>query len=174
VYNWNYTSTTLKVQSWKEITSVVRGQKRLNTASLQHVLSLFILLCLHQCYLLPPSLSDWLATASQLSKYSSLCLLKTQINSRLKLKLIYDWRSVGQSVLVSGSHLETMTRFFCLSDDCGFLDVGALSLTRGWVCNLLVQLLLGLARAVTLGSKSRRNHDHILLSHLRLPQLGGL
>jgi hypothetical protein len=47
------------------------------------------------------------------------------------------------------------------------------SLTRGWVCNLLVQLLLGLARAVTLGSKFRGPHDHILLSHLRLPQLGG-
>jgi hypothetical protein len=38
---------------------------------------------------------------------------------------------------------------------------------------LLVQLLLGLARAVTLGSKSRRAHGHILLSHLRLPQPGG-
>jgi hypothetical protein len=36
-----------------------------------------------------------------------------------------------------------------------------------------VQLLLGLARAVTLGSKSRRTHGHILLSHLRLPQPGG-
>jgi hypothetical protein len=47
------------------------------------------------------------------------------------------------------------------------------SLTRGRVCNLLVQLLLGLARAVTLGSKSRRTHGHILLSHLRLPQPGG-
>jgi hypothetical protein len=30
-------------------------------------------------------------------------------------------------------------------------------------------MLLGLARAVTLGSESRRNHDHILLSHLKLP-----
>jgi hypothetical protein len=47
------------------------------------------------------------------------------------------------------------------------------SLTRGRVCNLLVQLLLGLARAVTLGPKSSRTHDHILLSHLRLPQPGG-
>jgi hypothetical protein len=43
------------------------------------------------------------------------------------------------------------------------------SLTRGRVCNLLVQLFLGLARAVTLGSKSRRTHGHILLSQLRLP-----
>jgi hypothetical protein len=49
-----------------------------------------------------------------------------------------------------------------------------LSLARGRVCNLLVQLLLGLARAVTLGSKSRRIHGHIFLSHLRLPQPGGL
>jgi hypothetical protein len=36
-----------------------------------------------------------------------------------------------------------------------------------------VQLLLGLARAVTLRSKSRRTHGHILLSHLRLRQPGG-
>jgi hypothetical protein len=41
------------------------------------------------------------------------------------------------------------------------------SLTRGRVCNLLVQF------AVTLRSKSRRTHDDISLSHLRLPQLGG-
>jgi hypothetical protein len=47
------------------------------------------------------------------------------------------------------------------------------SLTRGRVCNLIVQLLLGLARTVTLGSKSLRAHGHILLSHLRLPQPGG-
>jgi hypothetical protein len=46
-------------------------------------------------------------------------------------------------------------------------------LTRERVCNLLVQLLLGLARAVTLGSKSRRTHGHILQSHLRLPEPGG-
>jgi hypothetical protein len=50
---------------------------------------------------------------------------------------------------------------------------GAPSLTRGCVCNLLVQLLLVLAKAVTLGSKSRRTHDPILLSHLRLPQPRG-
>jgi hypothetical protein len=47
------------------------------------------------------------------------------------------------------------------------------SLTRGRVCNFHVQLLLGLARAVTLVSKSRRTHGHILLSHLRLPQPEG-
>jgi hypothetical protein len=43
---------------------------------------------------------------------------------------------------------------------------GAPSLTRGRVCTLLVQFTF------TLRSKSRRTHDHILLSHLRLPQPG--
>jgi hypothetical protein len=33
-----------------------------------------------------------------------------------------------------------------------------------------VQLILGFTKAVTLGSKSHRTHDHLLLSHLRLPQ----
>jgi hypothetical protein len=41
------------------------------------------------------------------------------------------------------------------------------------MCNLLVQLLLAFARAVTLGYKSRRTYDHILLSHMRLPRPGG-
>jgi hypothetical protein len=43
---------------------------------------------------------------------------------------------------------------------CNFV---APSLARGLVFNVLVQLLLGLARAVTLGSKSLRTHGHILL-----------
>jgi hypothetical protein len=45
---------------------------------------------------------------------------------------------------------------------------GTLSEER-WICNLIVQFLLSLAWAVTLGSESRRTHNHILLSHLRLP-----
>jgi hypothetical protein len=68
---------------------------------------------------------------------------------------------------------EAHDQIFVLSDDSRVSVCGTPSLTRGWVCNLLVQLLLGLARAVTLGSKYRRTHGHILLSHLRLPQLGG-
>jgi hypothetical protein len=44
---------------------------------------------------------------------------------------------------------------------------GAPSMTRGRVCNLLVQF------TVSLGSKSRRTYGHILLSHLRLHQPGG-
>jgi hypothetical protein len=75
-----------------------------------------------------------------------------------KLKLIYDWRSVGQSVMVSGSHLEPMARFLFSVWQLWVTWCGAPSLTRGWVCNLLVQLLLCLARAVTLGSKSLAYH----------------
>jgi hypothetical protein len=48
---------------------------------------------------------------------------------------------------------------------------GTLSLTRGRVCNLLLPVLLGLASAVTLGSKSHRTRDHMLLSHLSLGSL---
>jgi hypothetical protein len=60
-----------------------------------------------------------------------------------------------------------MTRFLFSVWQLWVSWCGAPSLTRGWVCNLLVQLLLGLARAVTLRTKSRRAQDHILLSHFR-------
>jgi hypothetical protein len=66
-----------------------------------------------------------------------------------------------------------MTRFLFCVWQLRVSWCGAPSLTRGRVCNLLVQLLLCLARADTLGFKSRRNHGHILLSHLRLSKPGG-
>jgi hypothetical protein len=91
----------------------------------------------------------------------------------LKLKLIYDWQSVGQSVLVPGSHLGPMTRFLLSFWRLRVSWYGTPSLTRGWVCNLFEQLLLGLARTVTLRSKSLRSHGHILVSHLRFSQPGG-
>jgi hypothetical protein len=60
--------------------------------------------------------------------------------AKLKLKLIYDRQSVGQSVLVSGTHLGPVTNFsFSLKfplDNCVCYFV-APSLTRGRVCNLL-------------------------------------
>jgi hypothetical protein len=46
------------------------------------------------------------------------------------------------------------------------------SLTRGRVCNLLYNCFWALPEQSLLGSKSRRTHGHILLSHLRLPQPG--
>jgi hypothetical protein len=72
---------------------------------------------------------------------------------------IHDQQSVGQSVLVSGTHLGPATNFSLLEisfRQLQFCYFVAPSLTRGRVSNVLIQLLLGLARAVTLGSKSRR------------------
>jgi hypothetical protein len=71
---------------------------------------------------------------------------------KLKFKLFCYRRSVSQSILVldiTVGHL----RYSCC---------GAPSLTRGRVCNLLIQFAINLRR------KSRRTHDHILLFNLRL------
>jgi hypothetical protein len=66
-----------------------------------------------------------------------------------------------------------MTRFLLSHWRLRVSWYGAPYLTKWQVCKLLVQLLFGLASAVTLGSKFRRTHFHILLSHLRFPQPGG-
>jgi hypothetical protein len=52
-----------------------------------------------------------------------------------------------------------------------FSSFGAPFLTTGRVYNLLLQVLLGIARVVTVGSKLRNTRDHILLYHLRLGSL---
>jgi hypothetical protein len=41
----------------------------------------------------------------------------------IKSKLCYDRCSVGQSVVVSSTHLGLTARFLLLSDSCGFVDV---------------------------------------------------
>jgi hypothetical protein len=45
-------------------------------------------------------------------------------SQKSKWKLFYDWRSIGQSFLVSVTHLGLTTRILLLSDICGFVDVG--------------------------------------------------
>jgi hypothetical protein len=67
-----------------------------------------------------------------------------------------DGRSVG---LPSGAHDHIFVFSLTIA---GFLMCGTLSEER-------TGLLLVLDRAVALGRKSHRTHDHILLSHLRLP-----
>jgi hypothetical protein len=56
-----------------------------------------------------------------------------------------------------------------LPDSCGFLEV---SLTRGWICNLLVRLVLGLIKAVTLGFKSHENSWTYFSISFEIPQPG--
>jgi hypothetical protein len=92
-----------------------------------------------------------------------------------KSELSYDRRSVGQSVLVPGTHLGPATNFSftlkCSLDNYPVCYFVASSLTRGRVCNLL---LLVLANAVPLWFESRGTQNYILLPQfLRLPQPGG-
>jgi hypothetical protein len=96
------------------------------------------------------------------------------LNSNLMLS--YDRRSVGQSVLVPGHHLGPATNSSFTSIQNTFRHLrssscGVPSLRRGPLCNLLVQLLLGLASAVTLGSKSHTTRDQTLLSRFMLGSL---
>jgi hypothetical protein len=85
-------------------------------------------------------------------------------------------RPVGQSVLVSRLHPGPETNFSFTSVENifrhfpVFLLWDALSDERTDLY-LLLQLLLRLPSAVTLGSKARRTPDHILLPHLRLGPL---
>jgi hypothetical protein len=78
------------------------------------------------------------------------------LNVYIICKKDHHRRSIGQSVFVLGRYLGLAINFSLFSLEillrfCSFSYYGAPSLTRGWVCNLLLQLLLGLASAVTLG-----------------------
>jgi hypothetical protein len=83
----------------------------------------------------------------------------TSLHTGLKMKLIYDRLTDRESVLVSGSHLKLLTTFLLSVLPLQVSCCGAPSLTRGRVYNLLIQLLLGFARAVILGPKSRDLFD---------------
>jgi hypothetical protein len=80
-----------------------------------------------------------------------------KIDSCIRIEVEFNLQpTVSRPFCLGVSHLEPMTRFQFSVWQLRDFFCRALSLTRGWACNLLVQLLLGLARAITLGSKSRR------------------
>jgi hypothetical protein len=81
-----------------------------------------------------------------------------------KFKLYCDRRSVGQFVLVSGPLWGLWLDFNFLYLTMTFLHVGR----RFWR-----QVGPVIRSAITYCLESRRTHNHILLSHLRLPQPGG-
>jgi hypothetical protein len=91
--------------------------------------------------------------------------------SKSKSKLYYDRRSVGQSVLVSGTHLGPATNFsssLIIFRQLRVCWCGATSLTRSRVCSF--QFLPSTASTAFLKSESHGTHEHILLSlFLRLP-----
>jgi hypothetical protein len=116
---------------------------------------------------------NWRRQVSPKRRLSSDELHSVMSNS----KLCYDRRSVGQSVLVSGTHLGPANNFSPSLFNCFFRQLrvcwcGAPSLTRSWVCTF--QFLLGITSTAPLRSESHGTHEHISLSlFLRLRQPGG-
>jgi hypothetical protein len=109
--------------------------------------------------------------------FERLCGFEVEVEvNLLKLKLIYDRQSVGQSVLVSGTHLGPVTNFpFSLTFPLDSLRVCyfiAPSLTRGRVRNLLYNCFWAFPEQSLLG-RSPTELTAIFYSHLRLPQPGG-
>jgi hypothetical protein len=109
-----------------------------------------------------------LTNSQQLHPHNRLSLYVTQEGSLFTTwteinwsEVIYDWWLVGQSVLVSDTHL-VHDQIFITVRQSRVCWCGAPSQMNGWVYSLW--LLLGLASAVILSSKSCRTH--ILLSQI--------
>jgi hypothetical protein len=83
-------------------------------------------------------------------------------------ELLYDWRFTTNQFVLATSILRLMTVFFQLNI-CGYSPYVTSSLTRGWVCNL--RLLLVLASLVILRSES--SGPHFTLLDAQLSQIGG-
>jgi hypothetical protein len=85
-----------------------------------------------------------------------------------KSKLLYDWWSVSQYVLVSSILVGLVSRYYFLLECC------CLKFAVLFLWGALSDKRMGLQFAVwSQWSESRRTHNHTLLSHLRLPQPGG-
>jgi hypothetical protein len=93
-------------------------------------------------------------------------------HSRVRVRVSLRLAVYSQSVHLGAKPLETHDQYFFQLNTCGYSPYITFSLTRSWVCRL--QLLLVLASAVILGSKSLGTHDNILLSQIRnSPNLEG-
>jgi hypothetical protein len=92
------------------------------------------------------------------------------IHGSRRSKLLYYWRSVSQSVCLSVEHpCGTCDQILLpvgmlLSELCGLVSVGR---------PLWREDESAISTEITQWSESRRTRNHTLLSHLRLPQLGG-
>jgi hypothetical protein len=84
------------------------------------------------------------------------------VTSKSKSKLLYNWQSVSQYVLVSSTLVGLAIRYYFLP--CGLVSVGR-PLWRedgSAICSVITQW-----------PESFRTRNYTLLSHLRLPQPGG-
>jgi hypothetical protein len=96
-----------------------------------------------------------LCRKNRMTVFRITCSCVSVLTLKLQLKLIYDRQSVGQFVLVPGTHLGPVTNFFSLFEIsfrqllvCYF---AAPSLTRGRVCNLLYNCFWALPEQSLLG-----------------------
>jgi hypothetical protein len=85
------------------------------------------------------------------------------MNLEVKVKVIYDWRSINQYVLVSCPICDSSPDIYCSLTVTVLLLWGALSDER---TDLSFYMLLALASVVFLGSESLGIRDHILLSRI--------
>jgi hypothetical protein len=84
---------------------------------------------------------------------------KLRLLSQSQSHITTDGQSVSKSCVEP--HRGLMTRYLLLFDSYGLVLCGVPSLTRGWVC--LLYMLLALASAIFLMSKSLGTRNHILL-----------
>jgi hypothetical protein len=140
------------------------------------MLRLFIVLCIHQSLPDIGSNDELFCLSRYRQENLSLLIHCPHIYCYTRLMSAYAMQIICCSYL-----RPTVSRPVCLdiehppmAHDQLLTTVGRLrssyrapSLTIGWVCNFLVQMLLRIASAVTLDSKSRRIRDNILHSHLK-------
>jgi hypothetical protein len=83
---------------------------------------------------LSPNISQITNSQQLHTQEDSLQTKSSCVTSKSKSKLCYNWQSVGQSVLLSGTNLRPTTRFLLLSQ-LRACWCGVPSLTWGWVCH---------------------------------------
>jgi hypothetical protein len=105
---------------------------------------------------IPPSKDDHLLRHRPVSLRTVNCRLLDWIN--YKWKLYYSRRSVGQSIMVSSTHLGSKTRLSSLSGSCGLMVWVATSVQR-----MGLSYPIAFASVVALRSESCGTHYHILL-----------
>jgi hypothetical protein len=91
--------------------------------------------------------------------------------SESESELVYYWRHIANQFVLAKTPWDTRPAFIFQLNTCFHNPDVTSTLTRGWTCRL--KLLLAFASAVILRSETRRTHDHILLSQIRVLQLGG-
>jgi hypothetical protein len=117
-------------------------------------------------YLAP--LWDLLPDITSCLKFAVLILWGALSDERAGLsisRLLYDWQLASQYVLVSNTLVGLANRYYFLTEGCSLVSVRR---------PLWREDMSAIYSVVTEWSESRRTRNHTSLSHLRVPQPGGL